>query len=59
MKQKVFFIIFQRLSVARNSLRHDIAPLAILVIETGLLCNFAKILKNRHFMAHSGGDFKF
>ena len=56
MKQKVFF---KRLSVARNSHRHEIAPLAILVIEAGLFCSFAKILKDRLFMAHSGGDFKF
>ena len=38
-------MIFQGLSVARNCLRPETAPLTILAIERGLLCNFAKILR--------------
>ena len=35
-------MIFQGLSVARNCLRPEIAPLTILAIKRGLLCNFEK-----------------
>ena len=42
MKQKTFFMIFQGISVARNCLRPKTAPLTILAIKRGLLCNFAK-----------------
>ena len=35
-------MIFQGLSVARNCLRPETAPLTILAIKRGLLCNFAK-----------------
>ena len=51
-------MIFQGLSVARNCLRPESAPLTILAIKRGLLCNFAKNFKGRHFMGHSGTDFQ-
>ena len=51
-------MIFQGLSVARNCLRPETAPLTILAIERGLLCNFAKKIKGRHFMGHSATDFQ-
>ena len=38
-------MIFQGLSVARNCLRPKTAPLTILAIKRGLLCNFAKTFK--------------
>ena len=47
-------MIFQGISVARNCP----APLTILAIKRGLLCNFAKKFKGRHFMGHSGTDFQ-
>ena len=47
-------MIFQGISVARNY--H--APSTILAIKKGLLCNFAKDFKGRHFMGHSGTDFQ-
>ena len=37
-------MIFQGLSVARNCLRPETAPLTILAIKRGLLCNFKKVL---------------
>ena len=52
-------MIFQGLSVARNCLRPETAPLTILAIERGLLCNFAKKFKGRHFMGQSSTDLKF
>ena len=51
-------MIFQGLSVARNCLRPETAPLTILAIKRGLLCNFAKNFKGCHFMGHSGTDFQ-
>ena len=51
-------MIFQGLSVARNCLRPETAPLTILAIKGGLLCNFAKNFKGSHFMRHSGTDFQ-
>ena len=42
--KKHFFMISQVLSVTRNSLRLETAPLTILTIKRGLLCNFAKKL---------------
>ena len=51
-------MIFQGFSVARNCLRPETAPLTILAIKRGLLCNFAKNFKGRHFMGHSGTDFQ-
>ena len=47
-------MIFQGIPVARNCP----APLTILAIKRGLLCNFAKKFKGRHFMGHSGTDFQ-
>ena len=44
---------FQGISVARNYP----APSPILAIKRGLLCNFAKPFKGRHFMGHSSTDF--
>ena len=38
-------MIFQGLSVARNCLRPETAPLTILAIKRGFLCNFAKNLR--------------
>ena len=37
MKGNTFFLIFQGLSVARNCLRPEAAPLTILTIKKGLL----------------------
>ena len=45
MKQKAFFMIFQGISVPRNCLRPETAPLTILAIKRGLLCKFAKNFK--------------
>ena len=59
MKLKAFFIIFQELSVARNYLRLETVPLTILAIKRGLLGNFAKTLKDRHFLRHRGMDLEF
>ena len=47
-------MIFQGISVARNYP----APSTILAIKRGLLSNFAKKFKGRHFMGHSGTDFQ-
>ena len=47
-------MIFQGILVAR----HYPAPSTILAIKRGLLCNFAKHLKGRHFIGHSGMDFQ-
>ena len=54
MKQKVFLITFQEISVAKNCP----APSTILAIKRGFLCNVAKNFKGRHFMGHSGTDFQ-
>ena len=43
--KKYFFMVFQGLSITRNCLRSETAPLTTLDIERGLLCNFAKILR--------------
>ena len=51
-------MIFQGLSVARNCLRPETAPLTILAIKTRLLCNFAKTFKGWYFMGHSDTDFQ-
>ena len=45
-------MIFQGISVARNCPE----PLTRLAMKRGLLCNFAKNFKGRHFMGHSGTD---
>ena len=50
-------MIFQGLSVARNCLRPETAPLTILAIKRGHLCNFSKNFKGWHFVGHSGTDF--
>ena len=47
-------MIFQGISVARNYP----VPSTILAIKRGLLSNFAKKIKGRHFMGHSGTDFQ-
>ena len=52
-------MILQKLSVARNCLIPETAPLTVLAIKRRLLCNFAKTFKGRHFMGHSGMDSKF
>ena len=46
-------MIFQGLSVARNFLRPETAPLIMLASKGGLLCNFAKKSKAHHFMGQS------
>ena len=51
-------MIFQGLSITRNCLRSETAPLTTLDIKRGLLCNFAKKIKGSHFMGHSGTDFQ-
>ena len=48
-------MIFQRISVARN---YPVTS-AILAIKRGLLCNFAKNFKDRHFIGHSDTDFRY
>ena len=50
-------MIFQGLSVARNCLRPETAPLTILDIKRGLLLNFIKKLNGSHFMRASGTDY--
>ena len=52
-------MIFQVLSVARNSLRLETAPLTILTIKRGLLCNFAKKIKGHYFIEESSTGLKF
>ena len=52
-------MIFQGLSVAINCLRPETASLTVLVIKRGILCNFAKTFRGRHFMGHSSTDLKF
>ena len=52
-------MIFQGLSVDRNCLRPETAPLTVLDIKRGLLCNFAKTFKSRHFMGCNGTGLKF
>ena len=54
-----FFINFQGLSVAKNFHRPETAPLNTLAIKKGLLCNFSKTLKGRHFMGKSNTGSKF
>ena len=50
MKLKVFFMIFQGLSVARNCLRPETVPLTILDTKGELLPNLAKNFNDCHFM---------
>ena len=57
-KSEVFFMIFQGLSVGRNCLRPEKAPLTISDIKRGLLCDFAKSFKSRHFMGQSSMGFQ-
>ena len=49
-----FFMIFHGIPVGRNCP----APLTILAIKRGLLCNFAKNFKGRHLVGHDGADFQ-
>ena len=46
-------MIFQGLSITRNCLRSETAPLTTLDIKRGLLRNFAKNFKGCHFTEHS------
>ena len=52
-------MIFQEFSGVRNCLRPETVPLTVLAIKKGLLRNFAKTFKGRHFMGHSDTDLKF
>ena len=52
-------MIFQGLSVDRNCLRPETTPLSMLAIKKGLLCNFAKTFKGRHFIGQNSTDLKF
>ena len=52
-------MIFYGLSVARNCLRPNTAPLTLLAIKRGLLCIFAKKLKGCHFMGQNSTGLKF
>ena len=52
-------MFFQELAVARNCLRPQTAPLAILAFKRVLLCNFAKSFKGRHFMGQNSTGLKF
>ena len=54
MKEKTFFCSFEGLSVGKNCLRPETAPLIILPVKSGLLRNFTTTLKGCHFMGHSG-----
>ena len=56
---KSIFINFQQLSVAKNCLRPEGVPLTILAIKRGILCNFAKTLKDHHFMGRGGMGLKY
>ena len=49
---KLFFIIFHGLSVAKKFFRPDYVAITIFAIKRGILCNFAKTLKDCHFMGH-------
>ena len=51
-------MIFQEFLGVRNCLRAETAPLTVLAIKKGLLCNFAKTFWGRHFVGHSGTDLK-
>ena len=46
-------MIFLGLSVARNCVRPETAPLTILAIKRGLLCNFAKHFQGCHSVGQS------
>ena len=50
-------MIFQGLSVTRNRLRSETAPLTTLDIKRGILCNITKNFRC-HFMGYSGKDFQ-
>ena len=50
-------MIFQGLSVARNCLRPETAPLTILAIKRGFFCNFAKTFKVCHLMGQTQQTF--
>ena len=52
-------MIFQGLSVVKNCLRPETAPLTILDIKRGLLRDFAKNFKGHHFKGQSGTGLKF
>ena len=52
-------MIFQGLSVARNCLTPETAPLTVLALKRGIFCNYAKTFRGRHFPGHSGTDLKF
>ena len=51
-------MIFQRLLVTRNCFRPENVPLTVSAIKRGLLRNFAKTFKGRHFMGHSATNLK-
>ena len=52
-------MIFQGLSITRNRLRSETAPLTTLDIKRGLLCNLAKKkFKGCHLMGHDGTGFQ-
>ena len=57
--KKNIFINFQWLSLAKNCLRPETTPVTKLTINRGLLFNFTKNLKDRHFMGHSITGLKF
>ena len=59
MKQKALFINIQGPSVDKNYLRPKNASLTVLATKRGLLHNFSKTLKGRHFMGHSDTGLKF
>ena len=52
-------MIIQGLSVARNCLRPETAPLTVVASKRGLLCYFAKTFRRRYFVGHSETDLKF
>ena len=52
-------MIFQGLSVTRNCLRTETAPLTILAIKRGLFCNYTKAFKGHHFVGQNSTGLKF
>ena len=56
---KKAFINFHELSFAKNCARPEIAPLTVLAIKRGLLCNFTKTLEGCHFKGHSATGLTF
>ena len=57
--KKKHFHQFSMALTCQNCLRPETTPVTKLTINRGLLCNFTKNLKDRHFMGHSITGLKF